>query len=358
MKKSFPPKRHTFARSPACDLFYCREHSIKSDHQYKTTSLNQNSNPQIQKITMKNQSSTRFQLRIIALAMAACLSIPISHANAQNIFALNLSSDTISEFAPNGTLVTGSFASGLSNPHDLAFDSSGNLYVATYLASGSQTILKVTPSGVVSTFATGLPDIESLEFDSIGNLYVGGDNMISRITPAGVVSTFVTVGGSINSLAFDGSDNLFAVNGNDGQIFEITPDGTVSNFVRIQSTSSFTGFLAFGSNGNLYASNVLGPTIFKITPAAVVSTFATGSSSDQFSGLASDSSGNLYATNETNNTISIINSSGDVLIFSSDPSLKFPTAIAISPVPEPSTWALLGLGIGALGFFRLRRRKA
>ena len=42
------------------------------------------------------------------------------------------------------------FVSGLSEPNDVAFDSTGNMYVA---AMRSNKILKVTPAGGVSTFA-------------------------------------------------------------------------------------------------------------------------------------------------------------------------------------------------------------
>ena len=62
-------------------------------------------------------------------------------------------SNTIARFTPSGAASV--FAStGLSNPHDLAFDSSGNLYAANYTNS---TIERFTPGGVGSVFAsTGL----------------------------------------------------------------------------------------------------------------------------------------------------------------------------------------------------------
>src|SRR5262249_35142036 len=84
---------------------------------------------------------------------------------------------------------TGStFASRVSNPQGLAFDTVGNLYVANY---DSGTVTKVTPAGTVSTFASGLgrPD-GGLAFDTAGNLYVSdfGNNLVRKVTPAGVVS--------------------------------------------------------------------------------------------------------------------------------------------------------------------------
>ena len=50
---------------------------------------------------------------------------------------------------PGGTVST-FVSSGLSEPYALAFDASGNLYVAN--GGNNSTISKVTPGGTVSTF--------------------------------------------------------------------------------------------------------------------------------------------------------------------------------------------------------------
>jgi hypothetical protein len=98
--------------------------------------------------------------------------------------------------------VISTFASGFASPQGLAFDASGNLYVANDTVVG--TVSKVTPGGVVSTFATGFSAPKGLAFDASGNLYVGNYNntTVNKVTPAGVVSTFAT--GFINpsGLAF------------------------------------------------------------------------------------------------------------------------------------------------------------
>ena len=83
---------------------------------------------------------------------------------------------------------------GLSGPAGLAFDSSGNLYVANH---SNDTISKVTPSGSVSTFASvGLSGPDGLAFDASGNLYVANysNDTVSKMTPSGSVSTFVSEG--------------------------------------------------------------------------------------------------------------------------------------------------------------------
>ena len=75
-------------------------------------------------------------------------------------------------------------------------------------------------------------------------------------------------------------------------------------------------------------------------------------------GLAFDSAGNLFAASINNNTIEKINSSGTVTVFVNS-GLNSPHDMAVQPVPEPSTWALLAVGLGVvLGGMRLRRRQA
>jgi len=105
----------------------------------------------------------------------------------------------------------------------LAFDGSGNLYIA----DGS-TVDRMTPSGAVSTFATGFNYAWGLAFHD-GNLFVAdyGGNSISEVSPAGGVSTFATGLSSPTGIAFDSSGNLFVCSGT-GSLDSVTPDGAVT----------------------------------------------------------------------------------------------------------------------------------
>ncbi|PYK69417.1 MAG: hypothetical protein DME45_02285 [Verrucomicrobia bacterium] len=120
----------------------------------------------------------------------------------------NESDGVILEFAPDGSRKV--FASNLSHPQGLAFDSAGNLYVA---APTRDAILKFTPDGKRTTFASGLFKPHRLAFDAFGDLFVTdiAANSIFEISPSGVVSTveeFPTTG-VVNDLAFDSLGNLF-----------------------------------------------------------------------------------------------------------------------------------------------------
>jgi sugar lactone lactonase YvrE len=94
----------------------------------------------------------------------------------------------------------GVFASGLNNPHGLAMDSFGNLFVAN---NGSGTIAEYTASGqlVNSALISGLNSPIGLALDGEGNLFVGCGN--------GTIGEFTTSGQTVNADLISGL-NIFS----------------------------------------------------------------------------------------------------------------------------------------------------
>ncbi len=127
-------------------------------------------------------------------------------------------------------------------PQGVALDASGDLFVAD---TNNNRIREVTPSGTVTTFAGSGNAAEAdgtgtaaafnspvaLAFDSSGNLFVAdsGGSAIREITPAGVVSTVATKVWAASGVAVDGQGDVFATDGsnNAGAVYKIYPGGHV-----------------------------------------------------------------------------------------------------------------------------------
>lgn len=113
----------------------------------------------------------------------------------------SLNSGTIYKFAAGG--VRSTFATGLSGPDGLAFDSNGNLFEADW---GSGYIYEIAPGGSRSIFAIGLDKPNGLAFDDNDNLFVSDDSdTVYEFTPGGSRSIFVTGTTNMDGIAFEPS---------------------------------------------------------------------------------------------------------------------------------------------------------
>ncbi len=229
---------------------------------------------------------------------ASGLSGPIGLAfnSAGNLFELDSGSGNIYEFTNNaGTLSSNyvTFASGLNSPRGLASDNHGNLFVAN---TGGHNVLEFTNNaGVLSTnyviFASGLNGPLAFAFNSAGNLLVADSGTISTLatiyeyTSLGAQSTVASVPTQPFGLAFDSAGDLFVsdVGGNgpnEGDIYEFTNNaGTLSsNRVTFAFGLYFPEGLAFDSAGNLFEADGGSGNIFEFTNgvAAEKGTFASG----------------------------------------------------------------------------------
>jgi sugar lactone lactonase YvrE len=250
------------------------------------------------------------------------------------------------------------FASnGLSGPAGLAFDSSGNLYVGNF---NNNTVEKFDSAGNGTLFANTLMDGPGgMVFDTNGNLYVaslnGSGPSITKFDSSGTGTDFADVGQTPYGLAIDTNNLVYLSKFNGQQIVKFDQFGGGSTFASVSTANGLTGptGMAFDKFGNLYVSVVgdsdLGSTIF--TNGAILKIDSSGNGTVFASnlnfpiGLAFDSSGTLYAAIEGDNTIEKFDSNGNGTVFASG--LDDPVFIAFQ-VPEPSTWILVVLGVGAL----------
>lgn len=95
--------------------------------------------------------------------------------------------------------------------YHMAFDPDGYLYVTGPTAATYDSIVRISPTGEVSKFFTGFGRPQGLAFDHTGNLYLAasyhGRRGIYRVTPYKDVS-LVVAGNSLVGLAFDDSGNM------------------------------------------------------------------------------------------------------------------------------------------------------
>ena len=221
-----------------------------------------------------------------------------------NLFVANAGNGTVSEFAPGGTTPFATLT-GLTNPAALAFDGSSHLFVAN---SGNATVSEFAP-GATTPFATltGLSDPVALAFDGSGNLFVanGTGNTVLKFAPGATTPSATLTGlSNPNALAFDGSGNLFVTNDNSlvNTVSKFTPGATTPS-------ATLTGVsdpqaLPFDGSGNLYVSNEGGTTVTKFAPGATTPS-ATLTGVNNPDGLAVNSSGSLFVANFIGNTVSV-----------------------------------------------------
>jgi DNA-binding beta-propeller fold protein YncE len=278
------------------------------------------------------------KIRILPLlSLGTILALAIS-AEAQNLYvsAQVPPSHAILEFTPDGTQTT--YASGLSYPRGLAFDSIGNFFAAHNPEPGDRLdigrVLKFNLRNHVSTFGSAAYFFfAGLAMDRAGNAYVMATDdrdptaagTIFKFTPSGDRIVFGSVPGvpdnpTVNlGLAFDRAGYFLYATATGAQtIYKFDPQGNRTPFVGPDQFAPGTGpaGLAFDKSGNLFVSTEGNPgndTIVYFTPMGVKTTFAMGLNTPR--GLAFDTSGNLFVA-EVNQPE--LNQPGDILEFYPD----------------------------------------
>jgi sugar lactone lactonase YvrE len=201
-------------------------------------------------------------------------------------------------------------AARFASPESVAVDAAGNVFVAD---TGNNRIRKITPAGVVSTFAgqdaAGGADGDravatfyspkGIAFDRSGNLFVADtwNHTIRKITPGGTVSTIAGQAGASGSsdavgaaarfsypwdVAVDADGNVFVADSANQVIRKIAPDHTVTTVAGLAGASG-------SLDGTGDAARFHDPM-----------------------GLAIDEAGQLFVADSSNNTIRVVLDSGEV----------------------------------------------
>jgi sugar lactone lactonase YvrE len=226
-------------------------------------------------------------------------------------------------------------------PAGLVFDQAGNLYVAD---SGSHTIRRISPNGIVTTIA-GKPGVAGisdgvgsgarftqpgpLTVDRRGNLYVASfyGTRVQRVTPNGVATTIANEpalfeNSTLSSIAVDNADNLYIAFSWPGVVRKRTPAGTISTFAgdngyngvgtRYPYQLPLLSALAVDSEGILHIS--YGQNLVKLPLGAPSSPPTPGRAFSHALAIAVGSDGAVYGTVQMPFQVQRLNRSGELSI--------------------------------------------
>jgi sugar lactone lactonase YvrE len=251
-----------------------------------------------------------------------------------NLFVANNGSGTdgtgyVAEFNDMTGAFEGDYASSLSQPRGLVFDSFGNMYVAN---QDGGTITEVPAGGgPAEIIVTNLPFAEALTFDSAGNLYV--TNSESSTDAGNNIEKITLTDGAVDSVT------TFATTGLNNPI-GLTYVGTGSNAGNFFVVNNSDSVLEFDSAGQ------------PVQPSPLAQDMnSLGGSND----IAADSAGDFYVTDNTDGSVMEFDSSGQLLNNYTSGFIG-PCYLTTLVVPEPSTYALMAASLGLILF--LGRRKA
>jgi len=221
-------------------------------------------------------------------------------AIADTMVASDVNAGVVYTIAPNGQKTV--LASGFGQPHGLAVDASGNVYVAEVTGDRIWRISESGEKSIFYSFASATDNPEGVAFGPDGALYVSGTigatapHHIIRIDSLGSASVYASVVLPVPlGLTFDSTGNLCVPDfGNNGTIWKITPTHQVSTYV---SNLGFLANVIIGPDGKtLYAASIFNGNVWRIPSAGQANLIAHLSTPD---GLAFDTMGNLYVGQDT-----------------------------------------------------------
>lgn len=287
--------------------------------------------------------------------------------SAGNLYVADSGNHTIRKITSSGQVTTLSGVAGTKGslsdaparyhePFGVAVDAAGTVYVAD---TNNGAIRKISSSGTVTLLAGGAPgyadgtgasarfkEPHGIALDTSGNVYVADyeNNVVRKVTSTGVVTTLAgtfDTGGSVDGqgtvarfmllhgIVADNAGNVYVADGGARAIRKITPAGVVSTLVGGGSSGLFSdprGLAIDAGASNLYVTDYGAHVVLKVSiPSGVVSSVAgtartagstdgtgTGALFNAPSSVVTDTAGNLYVADTGNNTVRKIAANGTV----------------------------------------------
>lgn len=203
------------------------------------------------------------------------------------------------------------YATGITSPSGLDFDSNGNLFVA----QGGTSIIKITPSGTQTTFASGFGNIQELKIDAANNIFAADqtNSKVTKIDAQGNQTVIASQSGyHYVGLDLDATGNAYTYSGSTAQKPHILSFTGTS-----YSELTYGGIMPYAGNGIALDANGL---LYVASDQGLAKTNSTGTVTVIAAGLLGadcevDPSGNIFLTTFGNNVIKKVDLQGTITVF-------------------------------------------
>jgi hypothetical protein len=267
-----------------------------------------------------------------------------------------------------GAAINANFVTGLASPHSLAFSPDASTF---YVTNFTTSVRKYAADGtlVSGSYFSGVNQGSGITTDpSSGAVFVvnngggGGTQWLNKFNPDGTVinNNFANVATSPDGVLIDGTAALVVrwASSAVGKYVATGTTGTTINatFLTNPGVGTWRPFnVAKDSQGNYYVTGNSRVSKFGPTGTLIAQDFISFTNAY---GIAIDENDDIFVGAQNGSVVGKYSSTGSAINASFITGVANITGIVVAPVPEPATYALAALGAAGLGWVVHRRRQA